>query len=164
MPTSTDIEVPRNPHAHFDMSWVDVEEGISTILGQFREAEYSPEVILAVAKGGVIPASLIHQAFPTARFHVIHVGSYDEFFQHTPRLLGAPPALNPNAEVLIVDDILETGATRDFLQNIYTNATFAFLTCRHTMAEHCRFRGKIYPSGWVSFPWERELSATEVPF
>lgn len=148
------------------MSWEDVHEAMATLLGTLKEADFVPEMIVGVGKGGIIPAVLIHQHFPEARFETIQVASYGkEFYQTEPRIVGALPNI-PNLDgVLIVDDILETGATRNYLQLMYPKAKFAFMTCRQKMAGECIFRGSIVgPNIWAEFPWEQPITPNEVAF
>ncbi len=153
---------------HIVMSWDDVEVAIGVLLGQFKEVGYQPTNILAVAKGGVIPATLIHQAFPEANFHTVHIRSYmDEYFLADGPVYKQIPRVEdcPNVHsTLVVDDILETGATMRFLQRRWNRATYAFMACRWSQAGNCIYRGYIAPRGWVDFPWEKPLEETEIPF
>ena len=157
-------EKQKQPLPHIQMTWGEVEEAVSILLGQLKEDGFVPEMIVGVGKGGIIPAVLLHQQIPSARFETIQIQSYSGMFSTGPKIVGAVPNI-PNLEgVLIVDDILETGTTRDYLQLMYPKATFAFMVCRQKMAGTCKYRGKIYTPGWVDFPWERKLTATEVAF
>lgn len=148
-----------------DMSWQDVEDAVAVLLGQFKEAAYEPSMIIAVAKGGVVPATLLHQAFPDAHFETIHVASYsNDFIPRSPRIIGKTPHTPQWSQTLIVDDILESGATTSFLKGIYPAATYAYMVCRTWNAEDCLYRGLIYDKGWITFPWERKLEVTGIPF
>lgn len=147
-----------------DMSWDDVNSAIANLLGQFKEDNYRPSHIIAVAKGGVIPASLIHQAFPTACFSAIYIRSYVGFETTPPVVVGGVPHAVAWSQTLIVDDILETGTTRDFLMKLYPMATYAFMACRWSQAGNCRYRGYIAPPGWINFPWEKTINPIETPF
>lgn len=157
---------PEEKYTNISMSWDDVHDAVATLLGQFKEAKYFPLTIIGVSKGGVIPATLIHQAFPKADFYTVGVKSYCEFFQTAPEFSQAVPSdlILDYPTTLIVDDILETGGTKQFLANWRPMATFAFLACRSSVAKQAQFKGKIYGPGWVDFPWERKIEPAEIPF
>lgn len=150
---------------HHKMTWTEVEEAIATLLGQFKEDNYAPSHIIAVAKGGVIPATLIHQAFPDAHFDTVYVRSYSgEFINKAPRIIGKRPAAFNYEGTLIVDDILETGATSGYLKETWPKATYAFMVCRYSQAGNCIYRGRIQGPGWIDFPWEPAVEPVEIPF
>lgn len=153
----------------YAMTWADVERSIDILLGQFKSDGYVPRTIVGVSKGGVIPASLIHQVFPRARFDTIGVRSYTgEFISEGAKFTqdSPPPSIWNDKYTLIVDDIIETGGTSELLRKTWPNATQAFMVCRHTMASKCYYRGLIYGPGWIDFPWERKIDveAVKVPF
>lgn len=162
----TTQEHPEVDLPHIEMSWNEVEEAVANLLGQFKEDNYIPKAIVGIAKGGIIPASLIHQAFPKAVFYSLQVSSYDEFFQHSPRVIGDYPEVlrYTDQSILVVDDIFESGATYEYLAQRWPHVTYAFMVCRQKMAGRCRYRGKIYGPGWIDFPWERKMVPTEVAF
>ena len=149
----------------FNMTWQDVEECIDVLVGQFKDVGYEPKAIVGVAKGGVVPATLLHQVYPRATFHTIGVTSYTGIISGSVRFTqNCEDNIPDNTSTLIVDDILDSGATMEFLQTFFKASTFAFMTCRQKNAGKCHFRGRIYPEGWVDFPWERAVQPVEVPF
>lgn len=142
------------------MQWEDVEEAIARLLGQFKEDAYTPTFIVGVAKGGVIPASLIHQHYPDAAFGIVHMKSYGgEFLAREPEFVGINSFNAPDAQsTLIIDDILDSGRSYDFLRSQFPNSTYAFMSVRHNKVTEVKYHGWIWGEGWVDFPWERKLA------
>ncbi len=141
-----------------NMTWENVEEAIGRILEQLKEIEYIPLTIIAVAKGGVIPAALIHQAYPLAAFHTMRVKSYaHEMVPKDPEIIGTipSPTIYDDPGTLIVDDILDSGGTYRHIRRLFPNATYAFMSVRDKNVSEAPIRGWIWGRGWVVFPWEK---------
>ena len=150
--------------ATIEMTWTDVEEAVGRLIGQFRETNYVPNRIVGVAKGGVIPASLIHQAFPKATFSTIHVKSYaHDLVPKEPEFLDVPNYQPNDPGTLFVDDILDSGGTHNFLKKKWPSATYAFMSVRDKNIHLARYQGWIWGRGWIIFPWEA-IEEVKVPF
>lgn len=150
--------------ATIEMTWQDVEVAIGRLLAQFGEASYEPKHIVGVTKGGIIPAALIHQAFPAATFGTVHVKSYaHDIVPKDPEFVETPHYHPNHPETLFVDDILDTGGTNKFLRKKWPNATFAFMSVRDRNVHDAQYHGWIWGRGWIIFPWEA-VEEVKIPF
>jgi len=112
--------------------------------------------ILAVAKGGLIPAAIIGQHFPQLPVTSLHVSSYkgqQKLSVH--RVLGGIPALDQGEHFLVIDDISDTGNTLTFINQMYPRSTAAVLVAKHSGAYAADiFTEVVSDNIWVKFPWE----------
>lgn len=104
-------------------TWEDVKKGIHSFTAEIREYDY----ILGISRGGIIPATLIHQVYDKAELKIVDAyANVDEY---------------KDKKVLIVDDIRDSGRTLAYFQKELPQAEVFVLVAKHD-------------PGWVVFPWE----------
>ena len=96
--------------------------------------------VIGISRGGLVPAVLIGSHLEIKRIESAQVRFYDgDQKLAEPILVGArPSAYGPSgdpARTLIVDEILDSGATMDFLRGLFPEATLAALVARHPDCE-----------------------------
>ena len=94
-------------------SWAEVEADIEALSRQVL-ADYRPDVVVAVAEGGWIPARLFENFLPNAKYLSIGCTNYDD----NERMLVAPVLYQTPDEkdlvgktVLLIDEVCESGTT-----------------------------------------------------
>lgn len=145
-------------------SYLNIHLFTRMMVHQMNAAGFVPRVIMPVAKGGLIPAALIHQAFPDAQYTFTRVSSY-EGQEKKPggHNISFPPKsdLFNQDHTLIVDDICDTGGTFNALHEHFPAAKYAALFLRDTGEEltfEPDFHGKVLTDdSWVVFPWELDF-------
>jgi xanthine phosphoribosyltransferase len=155
------------------MSWEEVERCIEALYQDIISHKSRSEdikAIVGVGKGGIIPAALLWQKFPKASFHVVHMSTYtEEGKKGTPVLLTAVATGMQGPNVLVVDDICDSGDTFRHLQHYLPGAMYSSMLVRDLPPEknpfEVDFMGEAVIDGiWVDFPWERQEAEIEVPF
>lgn len=108
------------------------------------------DLIVAIANGGIIPASLLNQRLQ-AEFHLLHLNLRDEYQNpkyDTPKLLRPINFEYKDKRILLVDDRIKTGSTirmaRELLQGARTLKTFAV----NGTADYA-----LYDETCFRFPW-----------
>ncbi|MDF1702654.1 MAG: phosphoribosyltransferase family protein [Planctomycetota bacterium] len=160
-----------------ELAWHDVE-GLATELATKLPvvsgvAEF--DRVVAVARGGLIPAALVAGALGVKRVETVQVALYDGSAKApVPRMLGAaPPATGPSGapeRTLVIDEMVDSGATLRFLQGLYPQASYAVLVARigdeRPQAEEGLARigdaesahgvwaaATLATERWILFPW-----------
>src|SRR3954466_6225324 len=104
------------------MHWADLDEATETLAARVHEDRYRPDLILAIARGGLIIAGALSYALGvknTASMNVEFYTGVDERLD-VPMILPPVPDLVDLAEsrLLVADDVADTGETlrlvRDF--------------------------------------------------
>lgn len=155
------------------LDWKEITNFCETIAHQVVEAELEVSMIVGVSRGGLIPATMLAHLLDVRRVGSFQLGSYEAGIQGAIQDLEDKNHLVTSIEraqnVLVVDDIVDSGATLNYLRSRFwpqgCKLAYAALTCKcHKAPEGSwpDFVGvQIYEPTWVEFPWEQ---AGEVPF
>lgn len=134
------------------IAWAEVEILAHSVAEAARD--FAPSAILAITRGGLIPATLIAHRLGVRRIETIQAASYSSDHDQDAVRLGPAPRFADSERVLIVDDLIDTGVTINAVGSLYPTAKTAVLLNKHPTA-NADFTGKRAPSGdWIVFPWE----------
>jgi hypoxanthine phosphoribosyltransferase len=130
---------------------------------------YIPEQIVAIAHGGLVPASII-----AAKLRIpvenIKISYYDDNKERleNPLIIKNLPDIIPNIPTLIVDDILETGTTLSIVKNALLNRGVDLENIKmaviHKKNCDCIIKPDYYAyltEDWVMYPWEPKETTNE---
>ncbi len=124
---------------------------------------YQPEIILAIARGGLFVAGSLGYALGVKNLYVMNV----EYYTGVEERLDVPVALPPyldtvdlkDSNVLIVDDVADTGATlayvHGFCQGEVAEVRSAVLYEKPPSIIKCEYVWKP-TDRWINFPWSTE--------
>ncbi|MGW2049835.1 phosphoribosyltransferase [Streptomyces sp. NPDC001858] len=154
-----------------DLDWQTIQElGYRLHLQIARDA--TPKTIVAIARGGLVPATIIAHLNKIDDVRVAYARHTSSDFAHSPML---PELILRNSasvgdltgrDVLLVDDIVTSGATISGVSRMIKGSgaaevRTAALVWKGDRAEPGRTSGELCPDywavrcdGWVTFPWE----------
>jgi hypoxanthine phosphoribosyltransferase len=124
---------------------------------------YRPDLILAVARGGLFIAGALGYALEVKNLHTMNV----EFYTGIDERLEMPVMLPPvpqvvdlaGARVLIADDVADTGATlklvHDFCRDHVAEVRCAVLYEKPHTSVRCEYVWK-HTDRWINFPWSSD--------
>ncbi|WP_419728903.1 xanthine phosphoribosyltransferase [Lichenicola sp.] len=135
-------------------------------LGPFRG-------IVAITRGGLIPAAIIGRELDLRLIESISVICYDqprenggeggrdaggsagEQVQGEPRVVKAPTAAGDGDGFLIIDDLVDSGVTAQLVRSLLPKATFACLYAKPSGRPWTdRFVVEVPQDTWILFPWD----------
>ena len=97
------------------LTWVDFGRSCRDLARRIHTDGYRPDLILAIARGGLFPAGGLGYALDVKNLHVINVEFYTGVDERLPMPVVLPPVPQlvdlSGARVLIADDVADTGAT-----------------------------------------------------
>jgi xanthine phosphoribosyltransferase len=113
--------------------------------------------IVAITRGGLIPAAIVARELECRLVESVSVASYAEEAgtQGAPRLLKAPVAAGDGTDFLIVDDLVDSGVTARLVRALLPKARFACLYAKPAgsgVADH--FVAEVPQDTWILFPWD----------
>lgn len=117
-------------------------------LGAFRG-------IVAVTRGGLIPAAIVARELDCRLVESVSVASYDEEQLGVPVILKQPGAAGDGTGFLIVDDLVDSGVTAGVVRGLLPRAHFACLYAKpagKAMAD--TWVVEVPQDTWVLFPWD----------
>jgi hypoxanthine phosphoribosyltransferase len=124
---------------------------------------YQPDIILAIARGGLFVAGSLGYALSVKNLYVMNVEYYTGVDERLDVPIALPPYLDTvdlrDANVLIADDVADTGATlayvHDFCQGAVADVRSAVLYEKSPSIIKCEYVWKRTDQ-WINFPWSTE--------
>jgi len=113
--------------------------------------------IVAITRGGLVPAAIVARELGVRVIDTVSIRSYDH------QTIGATQVLKPtslggeNADLLIVDDLVDTGATAKVVRELLPGAHFATVYAKPAgkpMVDS--YVTEVSQDTWIMFPWDTE--------
>ncbi len=119
--------------------------------------------IVAVTRGGLIPAGIVARELGIRVIETVCVASYHEETERGEievlKPLSATILERPSAEVLIIDDLVDTGATARVVREMLPESHFATVYAKPMgLPEVDTFITEVSQDTWIYFPWDTGLS------
>lgn len=136
------------------VSWDEIQ-GLCRFMASRIHRE-APELtkILAVTRGGLIPAGIIARELGIRHIETIGIGSYDGMVQGELRILKDCHS-DYGRDVLVIDDLADTGATLKLLRERLVNPRVATLFVKpEGRGAVDWFVEEVPQNTWVRFPWD----------
>jgi hypoxanthine phosphoribosyltransferase len=124
---------------------------------------YRPDIILAIARGGLLVAGALAYALSVKNCYVINVEYYTGIDERLDFPVILPPPLNlvdvHDARVLVADDVADTGhtlrAVHDFVLGKVGEVRSAVLYKKPRSVISCEYAW-ARTDRWIDFPWSSE--------
>lgn len=115
--------------------------------------------IVAVTRGGLVPAAIVARELDLRVIDTVSVKSYDhQSIGATQVLKQAAIAAADNADLLIVDDLVDTGATAKVVRDLLPGAHFATVYAKPAGKPLVdSYITEVSQDTWIMFPWDTEL-------
>ena len=118
--------------------------------------------IVAVTRGGLVPAAIVARELDVRVIDTISVASYDHMTQGSGKILkGLAPEVSKDASAykswLIVDDLVDTGGTARIVREMMPGAHFAAVYAKPAgkpMVD--TYITEVSQDTWILFPWDTE--------
>ena len=145
---------------HEVMTWDDLGEGSRWLAQAVHDDGYRPDIVLAIARGGLLVAGSVAYALDVKNTFTMNVEFYTGIDERldVPMILPPVPELVDFAEtrVLIADDVADTGATlelvKEFLEDKVAETRCAVLYEKPRSTVHCEYVWRRTEQ-WIVFPW-----------
>ena len=139
----------------------EMEKALLEIKEQIKKSTWIPDIILSVNRGGCVPGVYLSHMINVPH-KVVDVQLRDN--ESEPNLMVLDSCINSFSNILIIDDINDTGATFNFIKNRIDEQDlsifFAVLIDNNSSNFKVDFRGKLIDKSedpsWIIFPWEKD--------
>ena len=145
------------------LDWATFGVGIRELAHAVAASGYRPDIILAIARGGLIPAGTLGYALSVKNTYVMNVEYYTGVDQRLEVPVFLPPHLDligvEDKQFLIVDDVADTGHTlqvvHDFCQGKVAEVRCAVIYEKPRSVIQCEYVWKR-TDRWIEFPWSSQ--------
>jgi xanthine phosphoribosyltransferase len=113
--------------------------------------------IVAITRGGLIPAAIIARELEIRLIESVCVVTYDEEAMGQPVITKPPAAAGDGAGFLIIDDLVDTGTTARAVRAILPRAHFATVYAKpagRSLVD--TYITEVSQNTWILFPWDTE--------
>jgi xanthine phosphoribosyltransferase len=113
--------------------------------------------IVAITRGGLIPAAIIARELDCRIVESVSVLSYEEEERGAPVVRKPPAAAGDGTGFLIVDDLVDTGATGRVVRALLPRAHFATVYAKPAGRPVVdTYITEVSQDTWILFPWDTE--------
>lgn len=146
----------------FPVSWDELHRHSKALAWRLHTAGQAKggwKGIVAVARGGLVPATIIARELDVRLVETACVSSYDHQQQRAAELLKPViAAVGDGAGWLVIDDLADTGSTLQLMRKILPKAFFATVyTKPRGKPQVDSFMIEVSQDTWIFFPWDVEL-------
>jgi len=146
-----------------DLSFAQYGVAVRELAAMVADDGYRPDMILAIARGGLFVAGSLGYALGVKNLYVMNV----EYYTGVDERLDVPVMLPPYvdfvetgaARILIADDVADTGHTLDYVQKFCQDKVAEVRSAvvyekPHSVVK-CDYVWKRTDK-WIEFPWSKE--------
>jgi len=111
--------------------------------------------MLAISRGGLIVGGILSYLLNIKNIDTICLESYTDDDRRMPLNVIKGPLLPATRNTLIVDDIVDSSTTYNFIMKVYPDVDFAALYIKKGILKKPKFVGRTISSRfWVVFPYD----------
>jgi len=139
----------------FPVSWQELHRDAKALA--WRLLDLGPWVgIVAITRGGLVPAAIVARELEIRVIETVSVASYQHMEQGQPKILKKPRA-DDGKGWLIVDDLVDTGATAKLVRELLPEAHFATVYAKPAGRPLVdSYVTEVSQDTWINFPWDTE--------
>jgi uncharacterized protein len=150
------------------MSWDELGTGARELAEAIHADGFEPDVILAIARGGLLVAGALSYALGVKNTYTMNVEFYTGVDERLPVPMILPPVPElvdlSEANLLIADDVADTGRTlalvKRFCEGKVAETRVAVLFEKPASEVTCDYVWRR-TSSWITFPWSALPPVTE---
>ncbi|MEM9139382.1 MAG: xanthine phosphoribosyltransferase [Pseudomonadota bacterium] len=157
------------PHEKgFHVSWEQMHRDSRALAwrldGQGPGADGAWTAVVAITRGGMVPACIIARELNIRLVETIAVKSYDHQAQAEAVVLKGPDRdlMGRGEGILVIDDLVDSGRTLEVVRVLYPNAHYATVYAKpkgKPMVDS--YITEVSQDTWIFFPWDMALQYVE---
>ena len=140
----------------FPVSWDEMHRNSKALA--WRLVEKGPWTgIIAVTRGGMVPACIVARELDLKLIETLCISSYDHQAQRGADILRRPEAAGTGKGWLVIDDLVDSGNTFQLARTFLPDAHYACIYAKPAGAKTTdTFITEVSQETWIHFPWDME--------
>jgi xanthine phosphoribosyltransferase len=141
---------------YYTVSWDQLHRDSKALA--WRLVERQPwKGIVAITRGGLIPAAIVARELDCRLIESVSVITYDEEKRGEPIIAKPPVAAGDGEGWLLLDDLVDTGTTARLVRGLLPKAHFATVYAKPAGKPLVdTFITEVSQDTWILFPWDTE--------
>lgn len=137
------------------VSWNEIHVLSKTLCKNLIQSGKPWDRLIAVTRGGMVPACLVARELGIRLIDTVSVKSYDHQNQSAAEVLKLPENVGTGQNCLIIDDLSDTGNTFKALRLLLPDASYACLHVKPMGKPQTDFyASEVTQDTWIYLPWE----------
>lgn len=141
---------------YYTVSWDQLHRDSKALA--WRLVEKGPwKGIVAITRGGLIPAAIVARELDCRLIESVSVITYDEEVRGEPQVAKPPVAAGDGEGWLVLDDLVDTGTTLRVVRGLLPKAHFATVYAKpagNPLVD--TYITEVSQDTWILFPWDTE--------
>lgn len=136
------------------LNWADFHKHTKELAQKIKASgEYNK--IIAISRGGLIPACIISYELDIRDTQAINISSYDGDSQRQKENITIKADIEDvDEKTLIIDDLSDTGKTFELVRHLFPKAKLAAVYAKPTGINAVDIYAQKAPDKWIVFPWD----------
>jgi len=144
----------------YPISWEQLHRDSKALSWRLHDKEKPWKGIVAVTRGGMVPAAIIARELGIHYIDTVCITSYDWKAQGKAKILKSVEG--SGEDLLIIDDLVDTGATAKIVRNMLPDAYFATIYAKPAGKPLVDiYVTEVSQDTWILFPWDSESRFVE---
>ncbi len=146
----------------YPISWEQLHRDAKALSWRLHDGEQKYDGIVAVTRGGLVPAAIIARELGIYHIDTICITSYSWKDQGKATILKSIDAKDEGKGLLIIDDLVDTGKTGKLVRQMLPKAFFATVYAKPAGTPIVdAFVTEVSQDTWILFPWDSESKFVE---
>ena len=166
--TSTEPSPAQSGPDREELTWSRFGVAGRELAQQVADDGFRPDLILAIARGGLFIAGALGYALSVKNLHLMNVEFYTGVDERLEMPVVLPPVPSPvdlsGARVLVADDVADTGATlklvKEFCAAHVAEVRCAVIYEKPETTVNCEYVWR-HTDKWINFPWSVEAPVVD---
>ncbi|MCP4670542.1 MAG: xanthine phosphoribosyltransferase [Desulfobacula sp.] len=145
---------------NYPVSWDQLHRDTKALSWRLHDLEKTWKGIVAVSRGGLVPAAVIARELGIHHIDTVCITSYD--FKRQGEMQILKKIDDSGRDLLIIDDLVDTGTTAKVVKNMLPDAYFATVYAKPAGKPLVDlYVTEVSQDTWILFPWDSESQFVE---
>ncbi len=142
------------------LEWDEIHSLTENIVAKVERSGYEPDVIIAVSRGGFVPARIVCDILSVQRLASVQIEYYEGVGERlrSPNILFPLNTGIPGLSALVIDDVSDTGTSLKVAKDhVSSRGASEVRSATLHFKPWSRFRPDYYAEevdAWIVYPWE----------